>query len=67
MPKEISPTLTNLYQKSDLIISKGTGNYEALKGEVEGKTSIYLLKVKCRSIAMEIGADFGNFVVKLEK
>jgi len=67
VPKEIPPTLTNLYQKSDLIISKGTGNYEALKGEVEGKTSIYLLKVKCRSIAMEIGADFGNFVVKLEK
>jgi uncharacterized protein with ATP-grasp and redox domains len=67
VPKEIPPTLTNLYQKSDLILSKGTGNYEALKGEVEGKTSIYMLKVKCRPIAMEIGADIGNFVVKLKK
>jgi uncharacterized protein with ATP-grasp and redox domains len=65
--KEIPPALTDLYKKSDLILSKGTGNYEALKGEVEGKRAIYMLKVKCRPIAMEIGADIGNFVVKLEK
>ena len=67
VPKEIPPALTDLYKKSDLIISKGTGNYEALKGEVEGKTAIYMLKVKCRPIAMEIEADVGSFVVKLEK
>jgi len=67
VPKGIPPALTNLYQKSDLIISKGTGNYEALKGELEGKTAIGMLKVKCRPIAMEIGADIGSFVVKLEK
>jgi hypothetical protein len=67
VPKEIPPTLTDLYKKSDFIISKGTGNYEALKGEVEGKTAIYMLKVKCKPIAMEIGADVGSFVLKLEK
>jgi uncharacterized protein with ATP-grasp and redox domains len=66
VPKELPPILRNLYQKSDLIISKGTGNYEALKGAAERKTSIYMLKVKCRPIAMEVGADIGNFVVKLE-
>ena len=67
VPKEIPPALTDLYKKSDLIISKGTGNYEALKGEVEGKTAIYMLKAKCKPIAMEIGADVGSFVLKLEK
>jgi uncharacterized protein with ATP-grasp and redox domains len=67
VPKEIPPALTDLYQKSDLIISKGTGNYEALKGELEGKPAIFMLKVKCRPIAMEIKADIGSFVVKLEK
>ena len=67
VPKEIPPAVTDLYKKSDFIISKGTGNYEALKGEVEGKTAIYMLKVKCKPIAMEIGADVGSFVVKLEK
>lgn len=66
VPKEIPPALTDLYQKSDLIISKGTGNYEALKGELEGKTAIFMLKVKCRPIAKEIGVDIGSFVVKLE-
>jgi uncharacterized protein with ATP-grasp and redox domains len=67
VPKEIPPALMNLYKESNLIISKGTGNYEALKGEVQGKTAIYMLKIKCRPIAKEIGADIGSFVVKLEK
>ena len=67
VPKEIPPVLKNLYQESDLIISKGTGNYEALKGEVKGKKAIYMLKIKCRPIAKEVGVDIGSFVVKLEK
>ncbi len=67
VPKEIPSALKDLFRKSDLIISKGTGNYEALKGEVEGKTTIYMLKVKCRPIAAEIGVDMGSFVVKLEE
>ena len=67
VPKEIPPALMDLYQESDLIISKGTGNYEALKGELKGKTAIYMLKIKCRPISKEIGADMGSFVVKLEK
>ena len=67
VPREIHPALMDLYQESDLIISKGTGNYEALKGEVKGKTAIYMLKIKCGPISKEIGADAGSFVVKLEK
>jgi uncharacterized protein with ATP-grasp and redox domains len=67
VPKEILPALTDLYEKSDLIISKGTGNYEALKGEVGGKTTVYMLKIKCRPIATETGTGIGSFVVKLEK
>jgi uncharacterized protein with ATP-grasp and redox domains len=67
VPKEIPPALKDLFTKSDLIISKGTGNYEALKCELKGKTVIYMLKVKCRPIAAEIGVDMGSFVVKLEK
>ena len=67
VPQEIPTALTDLYQESDLIISKGTGNYEALKGEVKGKAAIYMLKIKCRPISKEIGANIGSFVVKLEK
>jgi len=67
VPREIPSPLMDLYKKSNLIISKGTGNYEALKGEVKGKTAIYMLKIKCGPISKEIGADTGSFVVKLEK
>ena len=67
VPKEIPPALMDVYKESNLIISKGTGNYEALKGEAKGKTTIYMLKIKCRPISKEIGADIGSFVVKLEK
>jgi len=67
VPREIPPALMDLYQESDLIISKGTGNYEALKGEAKGKTAIYMLKIKCRPISKEIGANIGSFVVELEK
>lgn len=67
MPRESTPPLSDLFKESDLLIAKGTGNYEALKGEVEGKTTIYLLKVKCKPITTNIGASVGSFVVKLEK
>jgi len=66
VPSEGSPTQREAFKKSDLVISKGTGNYEALNGEAEGKNVIYMLKVKCKPIAMRMGAALGSFVVKLE-
>lgn len=51
-------------KKADLVISKGTGNYEALHGELAGKPHIYMLKVKCKPIAARIGTEMGSFVVK---
>jgi uncharacterized protein with ATP-grasp and redox domains len=67
VPSEPTPSLTDSFKNSDLLIAKGTGNYEALQGETKGKTTIFMLKVKCRPIATKIGATIGNFVVKLEK
>ena len=67
VPSESTSSLADAFMKSDLVIAKGTGNYEALKGEVEGKTTLFMLKVKCKPIAMSIGANVGSFVVKLEK
>lgn len=64
---ESTSSLSDSFKKSDLVIAKGTGNYEALKGEVEGKTTIFLLKIKCKPIATNIGSSVGSFVVKLEK
>jgi hypothetical protein len=54
------------FGESDLIMTKGTGNYEALKDEVAGKPSIYMLKIKCGPIARAMDTSTGGFVVKLE-
>lgn len=55
------------FRQSDLVISKGTGNYDALRGETQGKPAIFLLKIKCDPIAKDIGIREGRFVVKLDE
>ena len=65
-PRDPSP-LKDVFDKSDLIISKGTGNFEALKDELEGKKAIFMLKVKCGPISADTGIDFGSFIVKLDE
>jgi damage-control phosphatase, subfamily I len=67
IPGRSTSKLSDIFRKSDLVIAKGTGNYEALKGELRRKKVIYLLKVKCKPISTEIGAPVGSFVVKVEK
>jgi len=66
VPSENTAPLADAFRQSDLVIAKGTGNYEALAGEFVDKTVIYMLKVKCEPLAINIGADIGNFIVKLE-
>lgn len=58
--------LSEIFRKSDLVIAKGTGNYEALNDQVHGKAILYMLKVKCHPIARKTGANIGSFIVKIE-
>jgi uncharacterized protein with ATP-grasp and redox domains len=67
VPSECAQPVADAFARSDLVISKGTGNYEALKGELEGKATIYMLKVKCSPVCENMGKEVGNFIVKLEK
>ncbi|RKY39639.1 MAG: hypothetical protein DRP75_01595 [Candidatus Omnitrophota bacterium] len=56
-----SPDFIEAYQKADLVISKGQGNFESLSEE---KKQIYfLLKVKCSVLAQNIGAKIGSAVL----
>jgi len=50
------------FENSDLIISKGQGNYEALS-EV-GRPVFFLLKAKCRVIAGDLGVRVDDIVLK---
>ncbi len=54
-------------EESDLIMSKGQGNFESLTGlEREiGKPICYVLRVKCEVIGKTLGAPKGSNVVKL--
>ena len=65
VPSKSPPQLFDAFNKSDLVISKGTGNFEGLEGETEGKPTIFMLKVKCRCISKRLRMDIGEFVVKL--
>ncbi len=52
------------YFNSDFIISKGQGNYEALSNTGESQLIFFLLKVKCRVLAQNIGVEEGDIVIQ---
>ncbi|MFO7760214.1 MAG: ARMT1-like domain-containing protein [Dissulfuribacterales bacterium] len=57
-----SAEFNEIYNKAEFIISKGQGNYEALSNE--RRPIFFLLKVKCKVIADDIGVDQGDIVLK---
>jgi len=48
------------FEKADLVIAKGQGNYETLSGI--DKNIFFLLKAKCPVIAKDIGCDVGEMI-----
>ena len=65
-PEHTPPEVADAFAKSDLVISKGTGNCEALWGVPTNKKKILMLKVKCGPMAEGMGAPIGTFMVRLE-
>ena len=66
VPEEAGGELARLFEKSDLVISKGTGNFEVFKGYGKAKPVLFLLKAKCRPVSQEAQTPEGEFVVRLE-
>jgi uncharacterized protein with ATP-grasp and redox domains len=66
VPPRNPSSLRDSLDKSDLIISKGTGNFEALRGELDGKPAIFMLKVKCKPIAGITKLGIGSFTVQMD-
>jgi uncharacterized protein with ATP-grasp and redox domains len=66
VPDETDEEVAFLFEKSDLVISKGTGNFEALKEYTRKKRILFLLKAKCSPVAKETNTPEGQFVVRLE-
>jgi uncharacterized protein with ATP-grasp and redox domains len=59
--RSCSKEFLNYYNRADLIISKGQGNYETLSGEK--RPIFFLLKAKCPMIAKDIGAPVGSIIL----
>ncbi len=57
-----TPEFMEVYQKADLVISKGQGNYEGLSDE--DRPIFFLLKAKCPVIARDMGVQEGDIVLK---
>ncbi|MGB6019881.1 MAG: ARMT1-like domain-containing protein [Sulfurimonadaceae bacterium] len=53
-----------LFDKADLVITKGMGNYECLS-PAPRKNLCYLLKVKCNVVARSLGQQVGDIVCKM--
>ena len=61
--EDCSEEFKNIFDRADLVIAKGHGNYETLN-EVKGKKFYFLLMVKCKIIGRDLGCSVGDFVVK---
>ena len=61
-----SDEFLQIFNNSDLIISKGQGNYESLS-DMTDKTIAFLTKVKCEIIAQDIGYPLNSHVIKICK
>ncbi len=59
--EECSQEFRDVFNRADLILAKGQGNYETLSET--NKRIFFLLSVKCPLIAAEIGATVGDLIV----
>lgn len=57
----VSDEFRAIFEKADVIIAKGQGNFETLS-EINDRRVFYLLKAKCRPIARELGVPQGSMV-----
>jgi uncharacterized protein with ATP-grasp and redox domains len=57
-----SKELRERFEKADLIISKGQGNYETLN-DVD-KNIFFILKVKCPVVAKQLNCEIGKMILR---
>lgn len=60
-----SDEFKQIFEKSDMIISKGQGNYEGLS-DVKRRV-FFLLVAKCPLVANDIGSNVGKLILKVNK
>ncbi len=62
---QCTPKFKDLFKNSDMVISKGQGNFETLMNE--DRPIYFLFKVKCEAIAHRCGLPVGNSALYFNK
>lgn len=60
--EQCSAEFLNIFNRAEIVISKGQGNFEALSDC--GRTVFFLLKAKCPVIAEKLGVDLNDYVFR---
>ncbi len=55
-------TVRGCWQDGSLIIAKGMGNYEPISEFDKARPVVYVMKVKCRSVAEALGRTVGDYI-----
>lgn len=63
--EKCSAEFQKIFEKADLVIAKGQGNYETLSDV--NKNIVFLLKVKCSVIAENVGCSIGTSIARKSK
>ncbi len=61
--KKAAPEFLAIYDRADLILSKGQGNYEGLSDEADERV-FFLFRAKCAIIARHVGVKEGTMIVR---
>ena len=66
--ENVSAKFMELFNKSDMVIAKGLGNYEGLgEMDLKDKPVFCLLNAKCKPVSRDIGVELGdNIILKLK-
>lgn len=59
---DCSEVFQELFRRADVVVSKGQGNYETLRGSA--RPVHYLLRVKCPVLARDMGCSVGQMVLE---
>ncbi|WP_462318670.1 damage-control phosphatase ARMT1 family protein [Marinilabilia sp.] len=63
LPQYCSPGFRDIFDKADVVISKGQGNFEGLFKQVSRPNLFFMFMVKCEEIARVTGLQIGDAVI----
>lgn len=63
LPQYCSPEFRAIFEKADVVISKGQGNFEGLFKQVSRPDLFFMFMVKCEEIARVTGRQIGDAVI----